>query len=33
MNHLSKLHLNPTVNELGNGVLQKLCEPEKYGGA
>ena len=29
MDHLSKFHLNRTVNESGNAVLQKLHEPEK----
>jgi len=33
MDHLSKFHLNQTVNELGNAVLQKLRKPEKSGGA
>jgi len=30
MNLLSKFHLNRTVNELGNAILQKLCKPEKF---
>jgi len=29
MDHLSKFHLNRTVNELGNAVLRKLCKLEK----
>jgi len=29
MDHLSKFHLNLTVNEPGNAVLRKLREPEK----
>jgi len=29
MNLLSKFHLNRTVNELGNAVLQKFRKPEK----
>jgi len=33
MDHLSKFHLNQTVNEPRNAVLQKLREPEKYGGS
>jgi len=27
--HLPKFHLNQTVNEMGNAVLQKWLEPEK----
>jgi len=33
MDHLSKFHLNRTVNESIIAVLQKLHEPEKNGGA
>jgi len=29
MDHLSKFHLNRTVNEPGNAILRKLCELEK----
>jgi len=29
MDHLSKCHLNRTVNEPGNAILQKLRELEK----
>jgi len=30
MYHLSKFHLNRTVNELGNTVLRKLRKLEKW---
>ena len=30
MDHLSNFHLNRTVNKLGNAVLRKLHELEKY---
>jgi len=30
MDHLSKFHLNRTVNELGNAIFRKLLKPEKY---
>ena len=30
MDHLSKFHINRTVNELGNAVLRKLRKPEKW---
>jgi len=33
MDHLAKFHLNQTVNEPKNAVLQKLCELEKISGA
>jgi len=33
MDHLSKFHLNRTVNKPGNAVLQKLHKLEKNGGA
>jgi len=33
MDHLSKFHLNRTVNELRNPVLRKLRKLEKNGGA
>jgi len=30
MEHLSKFHLNRTLNEPGNAVLQKLRKPKKW---
>jgi len=30
MDHLSKVHLNQTVNEPGNAVLRKLHKLEKW---
>jgi len=30
MDHLSKVHLNRTVNKPGNAILRKLRKPEKW---